>query len=121
MGDESADVKPAGCLQKISHAIESRMNAFFSRLGELVAIHPGKTVLLSLVGKIIVAADVEGEEDGVVRREASRRIPINVVGHIVNRKRRVDMEKQVLVSRCSRNAHASANGKVSQYLYAQRL
>ncbi|CAM9219494.1 unnamed protein product [Ectocarpus sp. 6 AP-2014] len=49
----SAEAKPATCLQKMSHAIESRMHAFFSRLGELVAIHPGKTVLLALVGVLI--------------------------------------------------------------------
>lgn len=60
MSGQAADVKPAGCLQKLSHAIESRMTAFFSRLGELVAIHPGKTVLLSLVGKI-TAVVVEGK------------------------------------------------------------
>eukprot|EP00752_Nemacystus_decipiens_P003771 g3472.t1 len=53
MSGEEADVKPAGCLKKLSHAIESRMNAFFSRLGELVAIHPGKTVVLALIGCMI--------------------------------------------------------------------
>lgn len=53
MSGEAADAKPGGCLQKLSHAIESKMNAFFSRLGELVAIHPGKTVLLALIGEII--------------------------------------------------------------------
>lgn len=52
-------VKPEGCLQKLSHVIESRMNAFFSRLGELVAIHPGKTVLLALLGEMTTAV-VEG-------------------------------------------------------------
>eukprot|EP00903_Cladosiphon_okamuranus_P017671 g16272.t1 len=47
------EAKPAGCLQKLSHAIESRMNGFFSRLGELVAVHPGKTVLLALIGCMV--------------------------------------------------------------------
>lgn len=52
MSGQAAKVKPAGCLQKLSHKIESKMNAFFSRLGELVAVHPGKTVLLALIGEI---------------------------------------------------------------------
>lgn len=50
MGNERAEEKP-GCLQKFSHAIESRMSAFFSRLGELVATHPAKAVLLALIGE----------------------------------------------------------------------
>eukprot|EP00903_Cladosiphon_okamuranus_P007237 g7024.t1 len=49
----TTSAKPTGCLQKLSHVIEFKMNAFFSRLGELVAIHPGKTVLLALVGSLI--------------------------------------------------------------------
>ena len=55
MSDHGADAKPKGCLKKMSHAIESKMTAFFSRLGELVAIHPGKTVILSLIGEIAAA------------------------------------------------------------------
>lgn len=57
MGNERAEAKPS-CLQKFSHAIESRMGAFFSRLGELVAIHPAKTVLLALVGEANVVVVV---------------------------------------------------------------
>lgn len=72
MSGEADDVKPASCLQKLSHAIESKMNAFFSRLGELVAIHPGKTVLLALIGKIAGAGRLctedrrTGRERGLV-------------------------------------------------------
>eukprot|EP00752_Nemacystus_decipiens_P002680 g2506.t1 len=49
----ATSAKPPGCLQKLSNVIEHKMNAFFSRLGELVAIYPGRTVLLALVGCMI--------------------------------------------------------------------
>lgn len=39
--------------QRVSHVIESGMNRFFSRLGELVATHPGKTLLIAMVGCVI--------------------------------------------------------------------
>ncbi|CAN0219603.1 unnamed protein product [Pylaiella littoralis] len=52
MGNDRAEAKP-GFLQRFSHAIESSMSAFFSRLGELVATHPAKAVLLSLIGVMI--------------------------------------------------------------------
>ena len=45
--------KPKGCLQKLSHVIESRMTGFFSSLGRAVANSPGRTVLLSFIGVII--------------------------------------------------------------------
>lgn len=51
MSGSTSEHKPDGCLQKISHGIESGMTNFFSRLGELVASNPGRTVLLALVGK----------------------------------------------------------------------
>ncbi|CAM9184613.1 unnamed protein product, partial [Scytosiphon promiscuus] len=53
MSGSSKEAKPDGCLQKISHGIESGMTNFFSRLGELVALNPGRTVLLALVGVVI--------------------------------------------------------------------
>lgn len=65
----SAEAKPATCLQKMSHAIESRMHSFFSRLGELVAIHPGKTVLLAVIG---MSLRWRGVGWGGVRRGTSR-------------------------------------------------
>lgn len=49
----NGDVKPKGCLLKLSHAIETNMNGFFSKLGRLVALHPAKTVALALVGVVI--------------------------------------------------------------------
>lgn len=55
MSDHGAEAKPTGCLKKMSHAVESRMTAFFSRLGELVAIHPGKTIILAIIGEIAAA------------------------------------------------------------------
>lgn len=40
--------QPDGCLQRFSHAVESRMKSFFSTLGRLVAKRPYLTLLLSL-------------------------------------------------------------------------
>lgn len=41
------------CLERFSHAIESRMTGFFSRLGEIVATHPYKTLAIAFIAVII--------------------------------------------------------------------
>lgn len=50
---EPAAAKPMVYLQKVSTAIESGMHSFFSKLGRLVALNPGRTVILALIGVII--------------------------------------------------------------------
>lgn len=51
--DDAGGGQPEGCLQKFSHAIETRMSGFFSKLGRGVGINPGRTLILALIGCLI--------------------------------------------------------------------
>ena len=46
---EEPEIKPKGCLQKVSHVVETTMSGFFTALGGKVARSPGRTVLLAFV------------------------------------------------------------------------
>lgn len=45
--------RPKGCLANMSHAIETGMNSFFTKLGWVVANNPSKTLAIALIGCLI--------------------------------------------------------------------
>ena len=50
---KNGHAKPRGCLEYISHVIESSMNSFFCALGGIVARNPWKTLAIALVVSVI--------------------------------------------------------------------
>lgn len=49
---------PKGCLEHLSHAVESKMFGFFSRLGRFVGEHPYRTLLAAIIVVVIGASGI---------------------------------------------------------------